>query len=123
VIITPLYNPNEPPYQAPFDVASPEWYFLPGAGEALPLQAVSLRFEGVIKIEGNLVRHIIIPSLQYASSYCPIAFLLGRTIFSSRLALLQLSNASRGHQRTKMIWISSVPTVKEGAAGQGTILG
>jgi hypothetical protein len=37
--------------------------FLPGPGEALPLQALVIHFEGVIRIEGNLLRwafsHII----------------------------------------------------------------
>ena len=30
--------------------------FLPGPGEALPLQALVIHFEGVIRIEGNLLR-------------------------------------------------------------------
>ena len=33
-------------------------HFLPGAGEALPFQSLGLRLEGVIKIEGTLLRYV-----------------------------------------------------------------
>ena len=32
--------------------------FLPGPGEALPLQALVINFEGVIRIEGDLLRWV-----------------------------------------------------------------
>jgi hypothetical protein len=32
--------------------------FLPGPGEALPLQALVIHFEGVIRIEGDLLRWV-----------------------------------------------------------------
>ncbi|KAJ7630516.1 RIC1-domain-containing protein [Roridomyces roridus] len=38
-------------------------YFLPGPGEGLPLQCVSLRFEGVIRVEGGLI--CVSPRKQY----------------------------------------------------------
>ncbi len=36
--------------------------FLPGPGEALPLQALVIYFEGVIQIEGNLLRWVFLLS-------------------------------------------------------------
>jgi hypothetical protein len=36
--------------------------FLPGPGEALPLQALVIHFEGVIRIEGDLLRWVFLLS-------------------------------------------------------------
>jgi hypothetical protein len=33
--------------------------FLAGPGEALPFQALVIRFEGVIRVEGNLLRSVL----------------------------------------------------------------
>ncbi|KAI8995415.1 RIC1-domain-containing protein [Trametes punicea] len=55
VLVTVEYNAEEVPYQSPPLAANAARHFLPGAGEALPLQSLSLRLEGVIRIEGNLL--------------------------------------------------------------------
>ncbi|KAI0639098.1 RIC1-domain-containing protein [Trametes polyzona] len=55
VLITVEYNAEEVPYQTPPLAANAARHFLPGAGEALPLQSLSLHLEGVIRIEGTLL--------------------------------------------------------------------
>jgi hypothetical protein len=47
--------------------------FLPGPGEALPLQALVIHFEGVIRIEGDLLRW-------------PFSSVMSASLFTSRLA-------------------------------------
>ncbi|KAF8506868.1 RIC1-domain-containing protein [Russula emetica] len=46
---------DETPYGTPRLGSSSMRTFLPGPGEALPLQALVIHFEGVIRIEGNLL--------------------------------------------------------------------
>ncbi|KAF8482108.1 RIC1-domain-containing protein [Russula ochroleuca] len=48
-------KPDEIPYGTPRLGSSSLRTFLPGPGEALPLQALIIHFEGVIRIEGNLL--------------------------------------------------------------------
>jgi hypothetical protein len=48
--------PDATVYQSPSLVPSTRRNFLAGAGEGLPLQSLSLRFEGVIGVEGELLR-------------------------------------------------------------------
>lgn len=60
VLITVEYNLDEPPYQSPALAPSAQRHFLPGPGEALPFQSVSLRLEGVIRIEGHLLRCVFL---------------------------------------------------------------
>ncbi|KAI0257303.1 RIC1-domain-containing protein [Lactifluus subvellereus] len=48
-------KPDETPYGTPRSGSSTLRTFLSGAGEALPLQALVIRFEGVIQVEGNLL--------------------------------------------------------------------
>ncbi|EIW64556.1 RIC1-domain-containing protein [Trametes versicolor FP-101664 SS1] len=55
VLITVEYNAEEVPYQTPPLAANAARHFLPGAGEALPLQSLNLHLEGVIRIEGSLL--------------------------------------------------------------------
>ncbi|KAI0768593.1 RIC1-domain-containing protein [Trametes elegans] len=55
VLISVEYNAEEVPYQTPPLAANAARHFLPGAGEALPLQSLSLHLEGVIRIEGTLL--------------------------------------------------------------------
>ncbi|KAI0336149.1 RIC1-domain-containing protein [Cubamyces sp. BRFM 1775] len=55
VLITVEYNAEEVPYQTPPLAANAARHFLPGAGEALPLQSLSLHLEGVIRVEGSLL--------------------------------------------------------------------
>ena len=52
------YNPDRAPYGT--DPTSPrvQKSFQPGPGEALPLQSILLRFEGVIRVEGGLLRQV-----------------------------------------------------------------
>ncbi|KAI0080014.1 RIC1-domain-containing protein [Panus rudis PR-1116 ss-1] len=55
VLVTVEYSPNEIPYQSPPLAPSAQRHFLPGPGEGLPFQSISLQFEGVIRIEGQLL--------------------------------------------------------------------
>jgi RAB6A-GEF complex partner protein 1 len=56
VLVAVDYDPNETPYKTPQLAPNAQRNFMAGPGEALPLQAVTLRFEGVIRIEGRLRR-------------------------------------------------------------------
>jgi hypothetical protein len=47
---------DETPYGTPRLGSNSLRTFLPGPGEGLPLQALVIHFEGVIRIEGNLLR-------------------------------------------------------------------
>ena len=49
-------KPDEIVYGTPRSGSSALRTFLPGPGEALPLQALVIHFEGVIRIEGSLLR-------------------------------------------------------------------
>ncbi|KAJ7693644.1 RIC1-domain-containing protein [Mycena rosella] len=55
VLITVVYLADTPIYVPPPLPSTSRNYFLPGPGEALPLQCVSLRFEGVIRVDGGLI--------------------------------------------------------------------
>ncbi|TBU47374.1 RIC1-domain-containing protein [Dichomitus squalens] len=55
VLVTVEYNADELPYQPPPLAPNAARHFLPGAGEALPFQSLSLRLDGVIRIEGTLL--------------------------------------------------------------------
>ncbi|KAJ7462790.1 RIC1-domain-containing protein [Mycena galericulata] len=55
VLITVVYLADTPIHVPPPLPSTSRNYFLPGPGEALPLQCVSLRFEGVIRVEGGLI--------------------------------------------------------------------
>jgi hypothetical protein len=70
--------------------------FLSGSGEALPLQALVIRFEGVIRVEGWLLRWVysfnafVYPFTLYA------AYLHEKIISSSRQGTHHLSSAYPG---------------------------
>ncbi|KAK7064573.1 RIC1 domain-containing protein [Favolaschia claudopus] len=55
VLLTVTYVPDAQIYVPPPLPSTSRNYFLPGPGEALPLQCVSLHFEGVIRVEGGLL--------------------------------------------------------------------
>ncbi|KAJ7071458.1 RIC1-domain-containing protein [Mycena amicta] len=55
VLISVIYLADTPTQVPPPLPSTSRNYFLPGPGEALPLQCVSLRFEGVIKVDGGLL--------------------------------------------------------------------
>ncbi|THH29722.1 hypothetical protein EUX98_g4465 [Antrodiella citrinella] len=55
VLLSVEYNPDETPYKSPPLAPSAQRHFLPGPGEALPFQSISLRFDGVIRIEGQVL--------------------------------------------------------------------
>ncbi|KAF7367259.1 RIC1 domain-containing protein [Mycena sanguinolenta] len=63
VLITVVYLAETPIYVPPPLPSTSRNYFLPGPGEALPLQCVSLRFEGVIRVDGGLI--CVSPRKQY----------------------------------------------------------
>ncbi|KAF9458722.1 RIC1-domain-containing protein [Collybia nuda] len=55
VLINVEYKPNQTSYQAPLLPTHAQRNFLSGPGESLPLHAISLHFEGVVRIEGSLL--------------------------------------------------------------------
>ncbi|KAJ7225920.1 RIC1-domain-containing protein [Mycena pura] len=63
VLITVVYLIDAPSQVPPPLHSTSRNYFLPGPGEAIPLQCVSLRFEGVIRVEGGLI--CVSPRKQY----------------------------------------------------------
>lgn len=56
VIVSVEYKPNEVVYQSPPLSPTAQRNFLPGPGEGLPLQSITLHFDGVIRVEGSLLR-------------------------------------------------------------------
>lgn len=54
------YDPDETPYQPPPLAPSAQRHFLPGPGEALPFQSIRLRLEGVVRLEGKLLRYVLL---------------------------------------------------------------
>jgi hypothetical protein len=59
VLVTVTVNVDEPAYRTPPLPAASQRQFLPGPGEGLPLPSMSLYLEGVIRIEGNLLRWVM----------------------------------------------------------------
>ncbi|KAA1468470.1 RIC1-domain-containing protein [Dentipellis sp. KUC8613] len=55
VLVSVHYNPEEVPYDTPPLGPGSQRKFLPGPGEAPPLQSMVLRFEGVVRIDGTLL--------------------------------------------------------------------
>ncbi|EMD41642.1 hypothetical protein CERSUDRAFT_128592 [Gelatoporia subvermispora B] len=55
VLISLEYIPSETSYQSPPLAPNAQRHFLPGAGEALPLQSIRMHLDGVIRIEGALL--------------------------------------------------------------------
>jgi hypothetical protein len=55
VLVAVEHEADKSVYQTPF-LSGSQRNFLPGAGEGFPLQSVHLRFEGVIRVEGHLLR-------------------------------------------------------------------
>ncbi|KAF9023405.1 RIC1-domain-containing protein [Hymenopellis radicata] len=69
VLITVSYNVSDPVYQPPILNATAQRNFTAGPGEGLPLNPISLHFEGVIRVEGTLInasprRHYILFSTK-----------------------------------------------------------
>lgn len=56
VLVSVEYKPDDLVYQVPTLAPQAQRNFLAGPGEGIPLQGVGLHFEGVIRIEGNLLR-------------------------------------------------------------------
>ncbi|KDQ20395.1 hypothetical protein BOTBODRAFT_26402 [Botryobasidium botryosum FD-172 SS1] len=73
ILITVTASFSSPPYQTPPLSSSSQRHFLPGAGEAYPLQSVTLGFEGVVRIEGDILcisprnSHILFSTQQPAA--------------------------------------------------------
>lgn len=55
VLVTVSVSPKEEAYASPPLAQGLRRNFLPGPGEALPIPALSLRFEGVMRIDGDLL--------------------------------------------------------------------
>jgi hypothetical protein len=58
VLITVRHKEDETSYEVPSLPPNTQRNFLAGPGEGVPLQAVSLIFEGVVRIEGTLLRYV-----------------------------------------------------------------
>lgn len=70
VLVSVEYKPDDLVYQVPTLAPQAQRNFLAGPGEGIPLQGVGLHFEGVIRIEGNLLsvstrKHFILFSTRY----------------------------------------------------------
>jgi hypothetical protein len=89
-------RPDETPYGTPHLGSSSMRTFLPGPGEALPLQALVIYFEGVIRIEGNLLRWAFSTVIS-ANLFTPgLASRHESTAYSFLLRPRHLSSASLG---------------------------
>ncbi|KAH9947946.1 RIC1-domain-containing protein [Amylocystis lapponica] len=55
VLVAVEFHPGETPYQSLPLASGATRHFLPGSGEALPLQSLSLHLEGVVRLEGTLL--------------------------------------------------------------------
>ncbi|KAJ7814122.1 RIC1-domain-containing protein [Mycena olivaceomarginata] len=64
VLITVVYLAETPIHVPPPLPSTSRNHFLPGPGEALPLQCVSLRFEGVIRVDGGVDMQYILFSTK-----------------------------------------------------------
>jgi len=56
VIVSVVYNSEETVYNSAPLPSNAQRNFLAGAGEAFPFHAISLQLEGVIRVEGILLR-------------------------------------------------------------------
>ncbi|KAI0786104.1 RIC1-domain-containing protein [Abortiporus biennis] len=63
IFVSVDYHPEDVPYQTPATTSTSQRHFLAGPGEAIPFQSITLQFEGVMKIEGQLLS--ISPRLEY----------------------------------------------------------
>ena len=62
VLVTVENKSYLPVYQSPALSSTSQRSFQPGPGEAHPIQSVSLHFEGVIFVEGHLLRSVSVLS-------------------------------------------------------------
>jgi RAB6A-GEF complex partner protein 1 len=58
VLITVRHKEHETSYEVPLLPPNAQRNFLAGPGEGLPLQAIGLVFEGVVRVEGTLLRYV-----------------------------------------------------------------
>ena len=79
VLVTVIFHPDETIYQAPPLSTNAQRNFLAGPGEAFPLSSVSLQFEGVIRVEGTLIRCVKRLSISTLSEIS-LAYLLGSSL-------------------------------------------
>ena len=56
VLVQVEHSPEETPYQDAARNSTLERHFLPGPGEGIPLPAISIKFEGIIPVDGGLLR-------------------------------------------------------------------
>lgn len=110
VLVTPVYSPNETPYKFVPAASTTDRHFLPGPGEALPLQSVSLRFEGVIRIEGQLLRYARLSPCHVRGKRQELmthsVYHLARNTSYSPPRILLQSNVSHGRlsKKTNQSW-------------------
>ena len=88
-------KPDETPYVDPRLSPSTLRTLLSGPGEALPLQALVIRFEGVIRVEGCLLRYDLgcfFDTTAYPFTFCTV-YLHENITSSSRPGTHHLSSA------------------------------
>lgn len=73
VLVAVSLDPSELPYQTPYLAPSAAERFFPGAGEALPIHSFKLQLEGVIHIEGTVLRWIFSILTVRRLAYCELS--------------------------------------------------
>ena len=88
-----------PVYQPPALSPASQRSFQPGPGEAHPVQSVSLHFEGVVFVEGHLLRSVsalYVLSMRLKHHFLVLVYLRDAAIYSSRLGTLAQYKGSHG---------------------------
>lgn len=109
------YEGNDDIYRPPSLSLQTMRTFLAGPGEGLPFQPVSLHFEGVVRVEGDLLRLVTGIVEEYNSEIIKhfiVVFLLKRHTLCSRPAIRQPSNECHGHKRKKILQSHSVLMIR-----------
>lgn len=106
-------NAEEIAYRTPPLPVAAQRHFLPGAGEGLPLPSMSLFLEGVIRIEGALIRYAVGISRAGGSPRTDeihVVSPLGENTSCSRRRVRLRSNAYLGqaYNATRMTHISDI---------------
>jgi len=63
------YKQEEYTLKHPHVSANAQQTFLAGPGEGLPLQAINLHFEGVVRVDGELLRYVAMFWRSRGASY------------------------------------------------------
>lgn len=101
VLVVVEYSSNATSYRTPRLSAVAQRQFLPGPGEGSSIQSISLQFEGVIRIDGVILRCAQVNSVTvlHTDSWSS-AYHRGGTIYFFRRGVRQLFNVFHGHHMT-----------------------